>query len=206
MGRHHLLWDMGGTLIDTYPCVDTTLAQVCAGHGHPVGVGEVRELTRRSIAHAGQALASRYGIAPEEFTRAYDDLKVRWRADPPPVRAGARELMAAARRLGGLNIVITHRDRRSAAGLLAAHRLRVDDLVCAPDGHPRKPDPSMHRLVLLRHGLDPAQCLAIGDRRIDAEAAEAAGVLPALLVTPGLDPDPTAVVVTTLSDLLPVLG
>lgn len=206
MGRHHLLWDLGGTLIDTYPAVDTTLATVCAGHGHPVGVDEVRWLTRRSIAHAGRTLARRYGIAPEEFTGAYDDLKRRWRADPPPVMPGARALMAAARERGGLNIVVTHRDRRSAGDLLAAHRLRVDDLICAPDGHPRKPDPAMHRLALRRHGLDPAHCLAIGDRRIDGEAAEATGVRSALLVTPGIEPASTGLVVGSLSELLPLLG
>ena len=210
MGWRHLLWDMGGTLIDTYPPVDATFAQVCARHGYSVAVEEVRALTRRAIAEAGRVLAARYRIPPQEFTDAYAALKRSWRLDPPPVMVGARELMAAARELGGLNIVVTHRDRASATDLLHAHRLEVDDLICAPDGHPRKPDPAMHRLAVQRHGLDPAQCLAVGDREIDGRAAEAAGLASALLVTPGLEvPGPQVpgarLVVRSLAELVPLL-
>ena len=55
--------------------------------------------------------------------------------------AGAAEVMAAVRRGGGLNLVATHRDRASAENLFHALGVQVDDLVCAPDGFARKPDP-----------------------------------------------------------------
>lgn len=49
--------------------------------------------------------------------------------------------------------------------------LEADDLISTADGYPRKPDPAMYLAMLERHGLDPALCLSVGDRAIDAEAA-----------------------------------
>ena len=64
--------------------------------------------------------------------------------------------------------------------------LEVADLVCAPDGHPRKPAPDMVLALLARHELGPQECLAVGDRPADVEAAAAAGVEGVLLETPGI--------------------
>ena len=46
------------------------------------------------------------------------------------------------------------------------------------DGHSfRKPSPGMLRLAMKRHGVtDPNECLMIGDRPEDEEAAKAAGM------------------------------
>lgn len=186
----HLVWDMGGTMIDTYPAVDHTLFGVCRSHGCQVDEDEITRLTRVSIASAGVELARRCGISVDEFVSAYARLKLSWRADPPPVMAGARDLLAYVTERGGLNLVVTHRDRESAEDLLRAHGIAVTDLICAPDGYPRKPDPAMHRLVVERNGLDPAECLAVGDRAIDTEAAVRAGLDWALLVTPDLPVPP----------------
>ena len=182
----HLIWDMGGTLIDTYPAVDRTFVEVCREHGHDIPLGEVSLLTRGSIAEAGAGLACRFAIPEARFTDAYAALKLSWRTAPPPVMRGARELLAYVRDRGGLNLVVTHRDRVSASDLLQAHDLVVDDLICAPDGLPRKSDPAMHLLALQRHSLVPGECLAVGDRAIDAEAAEAAGLGWVMLETPGI--------------------
>lgn len=206
--RLNLIWDMGGTLVDTYPALDATLARVVERHGGVVTPGEVAALTRRSTGHAITTLADRFGVAAEEFRAAEAALKVRWRADPPPVVDGAREAMAAARDLGGLNIVVTHRDATSARALLVALGLSVDDLLCAPDGYPRKPAPDMYLEALARHGLAAESCLAVGDRPIDAEAAAGAGIDSAMIVTEGLDLDagPARWRVTSLRQVPDLLG
>ena len=84
--------------------------------------------------------------------------------------------MAAVRRGGGLNLVATHRDRTSAENLLHALAVQTDDLVCAPDGLARKPNPQMNQILIKRHELDPTNVIAIGDRTIDVKAAHAAGI------------------------------
>lgn len=201
-----VIWDLGGTLADTYPDVDRTLAEVIHPDPDEAALHEVAELTRRSSSHAITTLSQRYGVSEQELRRAYDALKDRWTQQPPPVMAGAHEMLAAVRDGGGLNLVATHRDRDSATVLISALDLQVDDMVCAPDGFARKPDPSMVRTLLERHDLEPARCLAVGDRPADVEAAAAAGVSGALLVTPTIPLEaPGAVRMSSLTSVLDLL-
>jgi len=199
-----LFWDMGGTMFDTYPQVDATLAQVVRSHGHVIEELEVSRLTRVATRVAITELSRRFGIPAAKFTAAEADLKRRWRTNPPPAMAGLREVMAAA---SGKNLVVTHRDRTSAMALLNSHSIEVDDLICPGAGFPRKPDPAMHLELIARHRLDPKHCLGIGDRPLDAQAARAAGIAAATLITPELDlpTAPAQFTAHNLTDLLPLV-
>ncbi|MBB5831485.1 HAD-IA family hydrolase [Brachybacterium aquaticum] len=181
-----LIWDLGGTLVDTYPDVDRALASALGVEVDDALLAEVGALTRVSSGQAITALATRYDVPAEVLRAAYEATKDHWEQSPPPVMDGARELMAAVLEAGGLNLVATHRERTSATALLDQLGLEVDGMVCAPDGFARKPDPAMTLALLAEHDLDPAECLAVGDRPADVEAAEAAGVEGWMLVTPGI--------------------
>lgn len=184
-----LIWDLGGTVVDTYPDVDRALATAVAPHPGGELLHEVALLTRVSSSHAISTLSARHHVPEAHLRAAYESTKQTWRASPPPLKDGVRELLAAVRGLGGLNLVATHRERESASSLLASLDLEVDDLVCAPDGYARKPDPAMVDALLERHHLAPGDCLAVGDRPADVAAAAAAGVRGVLLETPGIPLD-----------------
>lgn len=181
----HIIWDMGGTLIDTYPEVVRALSRAAYGDTGPSHLREIGALTQYSIAHAIESLSVSREVPRTDLERAYEELKTRWRTRPAPVMDGARELMARVWEKGGLNMVATHRDRASATMLVTVLGLDLDDMVCAPDGLARKPSPEMNLLLARRHDLDPASVLCVGDRVIDASAAAAAGMPAALLVRPG---------------------
>lgn len=186
MTYRHVVWDMGGTLVDTYPAIDALFAAEVTNAGGSITVAEVAALTRVATSHAMAELEARFPVTAEGLTEAYAELKTQWRTTPPPVMDGARELMAAVRESGGLNIIVTHRDRPSAEDLLQATGLHADDLICAPDGYRRKPDSQMYELALARHRLAASDVLAVGDREIDAAGAKAAGMATVLLRTPGI--------------------
>lgn len=203
----NIIWDLGGTLIDTYPDVDRALAQAAFGDTSEQSLAEVAALTRVSSGHAFAELARRTGVAEADLETAYDGVKEYWQHSPAPVMAGAREVMAAVAAGGGLNLVATHRDRASAEQLIAATGLAVDDMVCAPDGYDRKPSPALVEALLQRHRLDPAEVIVVGDRPADLEAGRAAGVDGALLVTPGIPLDAGgARRIGDLHELLPLVA
>lgn len=187
---------MGGTLFDTYPDVNAALASCLARHGHRVSIDDVAALTKVSSTHAITTLAETYGVPTTALRSDYDAVKKRWETDPAPLMDGAIELMELARNSGGLNIIVTHRDRDSALTLLDASGVSVDDIICAPSGYPRKPDPTMMAVMIERHGLDPDHTIAIGDRTLDIEAATRAGI-----TAYGLGVGPNRV--DSLRDLLP---
>lgn len=204
-----VIWDLGGTLVDTYPDVDRALATAVSGGQDPSDalLEEVARLTRVSSGHAIDTLAERHGRSTATLRSAYETTKELWLSSPPPLMDGAQEVMAAVRALGGLNLVATHRDRDSATQLLHTLGLPVDDLVCAPDGFPRKPDPALVLELLRRHELAPEDVLAVGDRPGDVLAARAAGVRGTLLETPGVPLEaPGAERVTALTGVLALLA
>lgn len=202
----HVFWDLGGTLVDTYPLLDATLADVARRNGHEVEPERVSRLTRQSTGEAIRAMSEHFKIPAEEFEAANDALKRRWKTDPPPVMPGARELMDDLRAAGGLNIVVTHRDRPSAESLLDGLGLVPDDLISTSDGYPRKPDPTMYTVMLQRHGLVAEHCLGVGDRPIDAESARGAGLHAAMLTSPHAEPtDAAQHTISVLDDLRPLL-
>ena len=204
----HIIWDMGGTLINTYPEVVRALSRAAYGDTGPSHLREIGALTQYSIAHAIESLSVSREVPRADLERAYEELKTRWRTRPAPVMDGARELIARVWEKDGLNLVATHRDRASATMLVTVLGLDLDDMVCAPDGLARKPSPEMNLLLAQRHGLDPAQVLCVGDRPIDAVAAANAGMSAALLVSPGTvltlrDAVDGTAVVADLRDLIP---
>lgn len=204
-----VIWDLGGTLLDTYPVVDRALARAVTGGGEPEPslLDEVARLTRVSSGHAISELSVRHGVPEVALREAYAATRETWRHDPPAPMAGAEEVLAAVRAGGGSNLVATHRDRQSALELLSAAGLEVDDLVSASDGFPRKPDPAMVAELLRRHDLDPADVLMVGDRPADVEAAGSAGVLGVLLVTAGVEHGhPGIRRVGALEELLGLIG
>lgn len=202
-----LIWDLGGTLVDTYPDVDRALAAVLDPQPGDELLHEVAQLTRVSSSHAISTLAARHQLPEQRLRAAYEQTKQHWQETPPPAMPGARELLAAVSERGGLNLVATHRDRDSATALLDSLGLRVDDMVCAPDGFARKPDPTMVRALLARHGLAAEGCVAVGDRPADVRAAAAAGVPGVLLETDGVPLDAgDAQRITSLEELREHLG
>src|SRR5690625_7367154 len=86
----HLFWDMGGTMFDTYPQVDATLAQVVRDCGFTLSDIEVSHLTRRSTGEAISTLAQRFDIPAEEFRIAEAALKEHWRTSPPRIGSETR--------------------------------------------------------------------------------------------------------------------
>ncbi len=76
-----------------------------------------------------------------DLQQSINELQSRWERTPPKVAAGAVELLQTVHQVGGLNLIVTHRDRDSAEFLL--HKLDladyIDDMVCAPDSYARKP-------------------------------------------------------------------
>ena len=182
-----IIWDFGGTLFDTYPDLDRALCRAVFADDATEHLLQVGRLTRVSTGHAVRELSRRFGVAEQDLLQALADVKDAWKSAPAPLMEGASAVMKAVHAAGGLNLVATHRDRASAEQLLQARGVHVDDMVCAPDGFPRKPDPTMHQELLRRHGLDPEDVGAVGDRSADAQAAAGAGVRAFLLLSPGID-------------------
>lgn len=83
-----LIWDLGGTLVDTYPDVDRALAEALTPDPDEALLHEVAVLTRRSSGEAITDLAARHDVPEERLRAAYQATKETWERRPPRTRPG----------------------------------------------------------------------------------------------------------------------
>jgi phosphoglycolate phosphatase-like HAD superfamily hydrolase len=162
-----LLWDLDGTIFDTYPAILDSFIMV---HKEVHGKATDRTEALRWLKKNSKLAFQHYGIS-EDFRPLFKELDhKRSEAGSPPFE-GVREILAAAE----VNVIVTHRTKASTIELLTKWGL-VDyfDEIVSPedDGFPRKPDAAAYHYLHEKYDLD----WAIGDRLLDLVPARAAGL------------------------------
>ncbi len=173
-----IIWDVDGTLFDTYPGITRAFLAALAELGVTGSERQVSELAQVSLSRCGKTLAEQYGLELDPFMECFVEL---YRQTPPetePPFPGVEAVCAAAIEAGGVNVIATHRGRWGLERLLDTHGLRhwFAGIRTADDHFPRKPDPSMFNDLIEAHALQREETLALGDRALDIQAGMAAGV------------------------------
>ncbi|MGN6130053.1 MAG: HAD hydrolase-like protein [Nocardioidaceae bacterium] len=165
-------FDLDMTLIDTRPGIAATLAEVARETGVEL---DLDALTARLGPPLDHMLAPYY---PAEQIPALVD---RFRAHYPRLAIeptldllGAREALAAVRRLGGRTVVVTGKHAPNAALHVDALGFEIDHLAGGVWGVGKA-------AVLLEHGAS----IYVGDHVHDVEGAHAAGALSVSVLTGG---------------------
>lgn len=172
-------WDFDGTLADTYPALTAMLQETCRLHGFTVEADRALNLLKVELRHAVDTLAAEQGIDAEEMMQTFRRLE---RDTPATVFPPIPGVLEAIHALKGKHYLVTHRDV-GAVDWLKVNGLSFADYVTREKALPRKPAPDMITYLLKKHGLDAADCVMIGDRPLDMEAGQAAGVTTCLLDT-----------------------
>lgn len=191
----HLIWDVDGTLFDTYPAIVGSLQATAVDLGAPATYEETYDLALVSIDHCLETLSGTYDLSLDmlgaDFARRYQEVPPE---DQPPFD-GAAEVCQLIHSQGGLNLIVTHRRRAGLDRLLMTHGLAdlFTDIISDDDGYPRKPDPRAFLTLIERHRLPRGETLAVGDRDIDILAAHAAGLAAAHFETNPITTTPDVV-------------
>jgi len=175
---HYLIWDVDGTLLDTYPAITDAYSLALHDLGAIASPDWIVTLARQSLSYCTARLAQEFGLDRDELAGRF---QAHYAATPPeaqPPFPGVTDVCAYVRSVGGDNFIFTHRGRESLLALLAAHNLTgyFTDWLTHDDGYPKKPDPAGFEALIGRHSLRREETLAIGDRDIDVLAGKAAGV------------------------------
>ncbi|OAH58482.1 haloacid dehalogenase [Domibacillus aminovorans] len=162
-----LLWDLDGTIFDTYPAIlNSFIAVHEAAHGETTDRNEALRWLKRNSKLAFQ----QYRIS-EDFRPLFTELDHKQSEAGSPPFDGIEEILAAA----DVNVIVTHRTKASTIELLTKWGL-IDffDEIVSPedDGFPRKPDAAAYHYLNEKYDLD----WAIGDRSLDLIPAREAGL------------------------------
>ena len=188
-GVRHAFWDFDGTLLYSYPAMVRSFTAGAADAGVAIAPERALALMKVNLRHCCEVIGGEHGIPADDLIAAFrrheqEELK----QGLPPVE-GIPETLKALHDRGVRHYVATHRDLQcrellETAGL--AHYF--SGYVTQENGLPRKPAPDMLLHLMAEHGLDPAQCVMIGDRPLDTESGVNAGVLSVLLDMEGRFP------------------
>ena len=199
------IWDLDGTLFDSYPAIVPSAREICAEAGANYEEGYVRDFVlRTSVNDLLRQVAEEKQLAFEPlkaaFTARSDSRWASIRAIPH-----AREALEALRAAGCRSFVYTHRGASSFA-ILENTGLApwLDEVLTSESGFPRKPDPAAILYLLDKYALDPAETYYVGDRRLDMEAAHSAGVGGILFREPGNPTELTGYESFAVEDLLEI--
>ncbi|MGB3717310.1 MAG: HAD-IA family hydrolase [Candidatus Promineifilaceae bacterium] len=174
----NLIWDFDGTLFDTYPAFTQAFVSALAGYSHSVDETDVLHLARIGLGQCTTELATRYHLSQEDVGKAFQAHYSQIDLEKQVLMPGALDVCKFIASSGGVNVIVTHRGRKSTLALLRAHDVRdlFQDLITADDGFPKKPDPAGIEAIIQRNGLVKDYSLVVGDRELDVEAGSAAGV------------------------------
>ncbi len=178
----NIIWDVDGTLFDTYPAIAAAYVAAMKELGKEVPRDRVFDMAKISLSHCVAFLSGEYHLDPEDIDRAFDQHYDRVRPEDQPPFPGVVDVCEFILSKGGRNVIVTHRGRDGLEELLTAYSMSqlFAGSVTRDDGYPRKPDPAAFDAALRIHALSTAETLTVGDRGIDIQAGQKAGVFTCL--------------------------
>lgn len=176
-----VLFDLDGTFADTAPDLGQALNELLAAYGKPsLPLEQVRKVASSG---ARGMLGVGFGIAPgapeyERLAAEFLDLYERDICRHTRLFPGIEELLAEIERRGLQWGIVTNKAERFTFPLLRLLGLerRAACVVCGDSTPFRKPHPGPLLAAAATMGVEPAQCIYLGDDERDMIAGRAAGM------------------------------
>ena len=185
----YVIFDLNGTLVDTFADLTVALNETIAAVGRPsLDEAQVRAWAGEGLRGMLRAALLVAGPTPTdlEISDLLTDFRARYEAtlgQNARVYPGVVETLTALAQAGVRMAILTNKPQEPSVHLVALTGLApfFDYLLTCEGDVPRKPDPT--GLVELLHSLggSPGQALMVGSSRIDRETAQNAGVAAALV-------------------------
>ena len=179
------IWDLDGTLLDSYGVIVEAAARTAADEGINDPKDYILKVVKQKSCTAYmEEIGSQCGKTVREVfaqyqkhTHALDDLIT--------LIDGAKETLERLQEAGAVHFVYTHRGSSSEPilerlGVLKCFR----EVVTSMYGFAPKPSGEGVKFLVEKYGLDPEQTWYVGDRTLDVYCAKDAGVKALLFLAP----------------------
>lgn len=167
------IWDLDGTLIDSYEVFLEALSESFANFNRPFD----RETVYNFI--KGQSVNALLKEQPVPFQEIKEDFTANSTAknDKIKLMVGAKAVLDWTQKENIQNFIYTHKGK-NAYDLL--NQLEISpyflEIVTSENGFKRKPHPEAINYLLEKYKLKPEETYYIGDRILDIEAAHNSGL------------------------------
>ena len=183
MEKIAFIWDLDGTLLDSYPIIVSSLYQTFREFNVELDKNEIhKELITYSLGVYLSKMEKETGLAPETVKARFSVINDSEALKTKPVRHAA-EILGYLREREIPNYVFTHKGVTTVPVLKKLMLYDYfDEIITGKDGFPKKPDPSAINYLVRKYQLDRDETYYVGDRTLDIACAVNAGIRSILYV------------------------
>ena len=171
------IWDLDGTLLDSYGVIVDSLYQIYKEKGFEIDKQEIYfDVINESVSYFIMKMEKRFGVP-------FDNLKDRYLIISHNAKNNikamkhAKEILEFIKNKGIPNYVFTHRGVTTEAVLKNIGLYEYfDEIVTSLSGFARKPDPEGINYFVNKYHLDKEQTYYVGDRPMDIKCADNAHI------------------------------
>lgn len=171
------IWDLDGTLVDSYTRIVPKVKKFCEELGVYYSEDYIKDYSLRySVGKLLDEIAPATGKDPTWLKEQYDILNDQGISGIEPMPY-AKEILHKLTNAGHYCFIYTHRGA-SCQMILEETGLEpyFSEIVTARAGFPRKPAPDGILYLLNKYNLPPDHCFYVGDRSIDIRSGNNAGI------------------------------
>ena len=171
------IWDLDGTLLDSYEAILSGIEETYAQFSIPFDKEKVRAfILKYSVQDLLVQVAEERGLDVDRLNQVRAQSLAEKNAQVV-LMPGAREVLSWADKQGIQQFVYTHKGD-NALTILRDLGLEVyfTEILTSQSGFARKPSPEAATYLIDKHHLKPEQTYYIGDRSLDIEFAQNSGI------------------------------
>ena len=177
MGKIAFIWDLDGTLLDSYEAILSGIEETFGQFTIPYDKEEVREFI---LKYSVQDLLVQVAEGRKLDVEVLNQVRAQSLAEKNAqvvLIPGAREMLDWTDQVGIRNFVYTHKGD-NALTILRDLGLEsyFTEILTSQSGFARKPSPEAATYLLDKYQLDPDKTYYIGDRTLDVEFAQNSGI------------------------------
>ena len=199
------IWDLDGTLVDSYPAIIPATQRACAEFGLEFSAEYIHsEIIRTSVGTFIEQEAAQHQMDPAPIKARFNVLNDD-SIGSIVAMAHAKEILQSLTEADHSCFMVTHRGESCLQILRQTELLPYfTEVVTSLSGFPRKPAPDAILYLLEKYQLSKENCFYVGDRSLDIEAANNAGIGSILFLDPSSPGKATGTENYVISDLLEI--
>lgn len=177
MKNLNFMWDLDGTLIDSYKVIVSSIKDILAQKNVIISYEIIkREATEHSVGEFLLVIAQKYNLSFEKLEKeCHAHIDKRY-LEVEPIK-NAKETLDYLSKNGARHYIYTHKGKSTNSILKNLDLYQYfDEVITMEDGFKRKPDPEAINYLIKKYNMNKDETYYIGDRHLDIDSANNAGI------------------------------